>query len=483
MPKLPSLTAILPEGRTLVRTLRFRLMAWNAVVVLLTAIAVLATLREGVRSALYHELDQLHAEDTRQIALMLGERPFDIANFRETLEQHATGHQQHGWFVALFDPAGDLLWASENAPHEALKVNRANQGDGVSETEDARFLHTRFLSPVAGIAAVHVGSHLHSIHRDLARIDRQVAIVTGLVLLIAPLCGYWLAGRATKPVADMIQVSTQLRPTHMDERLPLRGTGDELDQLARTINQLLDRIAFHLGRKQDLLANAAHELRTPLAAIRSSIEVTLNEPRSAAEYEELLDELIEETVHLERLVNQLLLLSETGAGAQPPHSQILSLPEAVQKSVEMFRGVAEAHGLTLNSQSTPCYVRGNLDHLRQVVNNLLDNAIKFTPAGGKVNVYVHPSNNPDFAEIIITDTGRGIPPEDQQRVFERFFRSRAPHLHGDAPRGTGLGLSICAAVVAAHEGTIHLKSKSGEGTTFTVRIPSVSTDADLPSLY
>src|SRR5690606_30722259 len=147
-----------------------------------------------------------------------------------------------------------------------------------------------------------------------------------------------------------------LRPIFFDERLPLRGTGDELDQLAATINALLDRIAGHLERKQDFLANAAHELRTPLAAIRSSIEVTLNEPRGTEEYEELLDELIEENSHLERLVNQLLLLSETEAEGRFDNSQPIALEACVQRSVDMFRGAAEAQGVTLSCALQPCRV-------------------------------------------------------------------------------------------------------------------------------
>jgi len=463
---------MLTRLKTISRTLRFRLMAWNVVVVVLTAAAILASLRGGVRYALYHELDQLHAEDTRQIALMLEKRPPDYPQLFESLQQHAEGHLQHGWFVVLFDQADQILWASKNAPAEAFEIPDLKPGIAVAENDEIRFLRTLFDSPQGDIAAIHVGSKLQSIRNEMARVDRQVALAAGIVLLVAPPCGYWLAGRATKPLSNMIRASIQLRPSHLEERLPLGGTGDELDQLTDNINGLLDRIADNVERKQDLLANAAHQLRTPLAAIRSSIEVTLNEPRSTSEYEELLGELIEENSHLENLVNQLLLLSETEADGPSEHSQLISLHEAVQRSVEMFGGVAEAKGLTLTSDLQPCRVRGNLDHLRQVINNLLDNAIKFTPSGGHIDVKVRPSVDLQLVEIIITDTGHGIPPADQQRIFERFFRSKQVSDEKNISRGTGLGLSICLAVIAAHHGTIDVESEVGVGTTFIVKLPA-----------
>lgn len=462
--------------RTISSTLRFRLMAWNVVIVLLTATVTLASLREGVRYALYHELDQLHVEDSQQIALMLKERPIDYADLYQSLQQHADGHRQHGWFVVLFNENGQVQWSSKAAPDVALDPHASAPNgtvtDGtVTEIEDLRYLYRRFDTPAESIAAIHVGSHLQSIYRDMARVDRQVALAVGMVLLLAPPTGYWLAGRATRPLSDMMQASVSLRPSRLEERLPLRGTRDELDQLAGTINTLLDRIAVHLEQKHDFLANAAHELRTPLAAIRSSIEVTLNEPRSPQEYEELLDELIEENIHLENLVNQLLLLSETEVEGRTDHSREIDLSSVVLRSVEMFRGVAQANSLTLSTKMEPCQVRGNLDHLRQVVNNLLDNAIKFTPPGGRIEVTVGPSKEGEFAELIVADSGRGIPEGDHHRVFDRFYRSDRRMSDEQTPRGTGLGLSICAAVVAAHQGTIHLESESGVGTTFKVRIP------------
>ncbi|MCC9608230.1 HAMP domain-containing histidine kinase [Blastopirellula sp. JC732] len=457
--------------QTTSQTLRFRLMVWNAIVVVLAAGATLAGLREGVRFALYHEVDQLLAEDTRQIVLMLDERPVDIADMYQTLEQHAEGHIQHGWFVEFLGADGKVVWASAKAPEEALNYAKPISDSRPIEVGSIRFAQHKLDKPSEGIVAIRLGTSMLPIWNDLARVDRQVLVGSGIVLLLAPLCGYWLAGRATEPLSDMIHASARLRPSHLEERLPWRGAGDELDQLAATINGLLDRIAVHVSKKQDLLANAAHELRTPLAAIRSSIEVTLNETRAVEDYQELLGELIEENNHLETLVNQLLLLSETESDRRFFHLHPISLDQAVLRSVEMFRGVAEENGLTLNSKLEPSWVKGNVEHLRQVVNNLLDNAVKFTPEGGRIDVTIRKSPDLSTVELAIADNGCGIREEDHEKVFERFYRGDRKRVPGEPTQGTGLGLSICAAVIASHDGTIRLESAPDVGTTFRITLP------------
>ncbi|EAQ78880.1 sensor histidine kinase [Blastopirellula marina] len=457
--------------QTASQTLRFRLMVWNAIVVLLAAGATLAGLREGVRYALYHEVDQLLAEDMRQIVLMLNERPIDLADMRQTLEQHAEGHLQHGWFVAFIGEQSDVIWASAKAPDVALRYAKQIPDSRPIEVGSIRFVQHQLGKPEEGIASIRLGTSLRPIWDDLTRVDRQVLVASGIVLLLAPLCGYWLAGRATEPLSEMIRASARLRPSHLEERLPWRGTGDEMDQLAATINGLLDRIAVHVSRKQDLLANAAHELRTPLAAIRSSIEVTLNETRPVEDYQELLGELIEENYHLETLVNQLLLLSETESDRRYFHLHRMSLDHAVQRSVDMFRGAAEENGLTLHSEMESCWVRGNVEHLRQVVNNLLDNAIKFTPEGGRIDVLIEKSADNSTVELSIADNGCGIREEDHEKVFERFYRGDRKRVPGEPTQGTGLGLSICAAVIASHDGSIRIESAPDVGTTFRITLP------------
>jgi signal transduction histidine kinase len=287
--------------------------------------------------------------------------------------------------------------------------------------------------------------------------------------------------------------------------LKIRGTGDELDRLSETFNHLLDRIGSYLQDRRDFLANAAHELRTPLAAIRSGIDVTLVKPRSSDEYQNLLTDIGAEATALSQLVNQLLLLSETESERLREHAERVRLDELIDKAKDMFEGVAESKYISLDvSQSRPTEVLGNPHHLRQVIYNLLDNALKFTPPGGRIAIELEH----DHKEAVVTfqDSGIGIPEDDLQRVFERFYqidRRRQLQLDeasatatteatatantpattdadattaGDptideAPRGTGLGLSICRAIVLAHKGTIRAMSQPSQGTRFVVRLP------------
>ncbi len=228
-----------------------------------------------------------------------------------------------------------------------------------------------------------VGCSLAMLHADVDRgwtgrgFVVQLDSGTGIILLIVSrlVCGYWLAGRATRPLNQMIVTMSKLRPSKLDERLDIRGTDDELDRLSLTFNRLLDRIGSYLKERRDSLANAAHELRTPLAAIRSSIEVALASGRTVEEYEELLGEVIEEASSLELLVNQLLLLSETEAERLRVHKEYVRLDELIDRAIDMFGGVAEYREIQLVCPALPrVAVNGNCQHLRQVVYNLIDNS-------------------------------------------------------------------------------------------------------------
>jgi signal transduction histidine kinase len=264
----------------------------------------------------------------------------------------------------------------------------------------------------------------------------------------------------------------------MEERLAIRQTDDELDRLSATVNEFLDRIAVYLSQSNNLLANSAHELRTPLAAIRSSIEVAIGGNRTPQEYQELLSEVIGECASLERLVNQLLLLAETDSELIRAHSEQVDLSGLVERCAEMFSAVAEAQQIELVTAVVPhVFVMGFGNHLRQVVNNLLDNAIKFTEPGGTVRVSLFREGSSSILRV--ADTGSGIPAADLPHIFERFFRGDRSRQRIEQTTGTGLGLSICQAIVAAHRGRIFVETREGSGTTMTVQLPGAF-DAQTP---
>lgn len=457
------------RAKNLWKTLRFRLMLWNAVVVGLTSVVVLMGLRTSVRYALVREIDEQLREDLQTYALAV---PASYGPDSETLHQdvnrYAEGHKAHRWYMRFIAEDGHEIWSSVNTP--TPRPGFPHDLDFVPETlgefRVMQFRQRKLNPPVT----IRVGASLKQIHDDLARIDGLIYFAMAAVCLVAPLVGYWLAGRTTGYLGRIIQTTAELHPDQLQERLPIRGTGDELDQLAKAFNVLLDRIARHLQERRDFLANAAHELRTPLAAIRSSVEVALGSRRSPEEYQELLDSVIEEGASLEALVNQLLLLSETETDRLKQHGERFSFDEVVRKAVEMFEAVAETKDVRLELRATsPVILEGNRRHLRQVLNNLLDNAIKFTPPGGQVVLSLRREEQRAVLEIV--DTGMGIAEADVPRIFERFFRADNARRRESEHKGTGLGLSICRAVVEAHNGAITARSRLGQGTTFTVILP------------
>jgi signal transduction histidine kinase len=466
-----------------IRSLRFRLMLWNVAAGLVTGLGILLALREGVRHTLIHDLDEVLREDLNEIELhFTGRGDYDWPALQEELDRKARGHDFHGWFVRFYDRAELPVWSSVNAP-ELPAPDSAQKAAGSFHVDHYRLAYHKLAREIDEASAVCVGCNERFITNDMERIDRLVALVAGAIILVVPLGGYLLAGRTTRILANLIHRTENLRPSELKERLPIRGTGDELDALARTVNGLLDRLGDYLREKHDFLADAAHELRTPLAAIRSSVEVALHTDRSGAEYRELLHGVIEQCLALQKLVNQLLLLSETDADRLQVGVAPVPLDDLVARSAEMFQGVAEFQGIELVVGPLPrVSVPGNSHHLRQVLNNLLDNALKFTASRyppavespsvrGRVEITLTRDESRHEARLVLRDNGPGIAEADLPRVFDRFYRADRARSREGGPLGTGLGLSICRAIVSAHHGTIQVESRPGEGATFTVALP------------
>jgi heavy metal sensor kinase len=248
--------------------------------------------------------------------------------------------------------------------------------------------------------------------------------------------------------------------------LPRTKAGDELDELAGTINGLLDRLAAYHAQASRFTADASHELRSPLAAMRAAVEVTLQQPRTAADYRDVLASLGEQCERLTALVNGLLLLARADTGEVTVRREMVDLSALAEEAAEMYEPLAEERGLAFRWECPPgAAVLGDAQRLRQLVTNLVDNAMKFTPSGGSVRLGVQ--RDGQNATLSVSDTGIGIAAEHLAHVFERFYQADPAR----SSSGAGLGLSICRWIVEAHGGAITAKSQEGDGTTFTVRLP------------
>jgi heavy metal sensor kinase len=256
----------------------------------------------------------------------------------------------------------------------------------------------------------------------------------------------------------------------LSRRIPLRGTGDELDRLAETLNAMLDRLEDAFAQVRRFAADAAHELRTPLTALRGGIEVALRGERTPEEYRRVLQSSLEEVERLTHLAEDLLLLSRFSVTVSAPRQRV-ELEPLVVEALDMGTQLAYGRGVSIIATGlTPAAVVGDAGALRRALLNLIDNAVKYTPAGGKVEVSL--IREAGRAAIRIRDTGRGIASADVARVFQPFVRLDAGR--ADAPDGAGLGLSIARSIVAAHGGDLTLESTPGGGSTFTIRIPVAS---------
>jgi heavy metal sensor kinase len=287
--------------------------------------------------------------------------------------------------------------------------------------------------------------------------------------LLSAALAYWLARQALAPVDQLRRATEAVSADRLDQRLEIANVHDELGLLTRTINAMIGRLERSFAEVRRFTADASHELRTPLTALRTEVEVALGKSLSPAEHQQLLAGLLEELVRMSRLTDQLLTLSRRDAGVEQFNPVPLDLAGLAASVVEVMRPLAESRGLHLHfDERARVTVEGDEGRLRQVVVNVLDNALKYTPEGGRVAVRVdrHGRN----AVLLVEDTGVGIAAEHLPHIFERFYRVDRARSRSEG--GAGLGLSIARSIVAAHGGSIALTSVPGQGTVCTVTLPA-----------
>jgi heavy metal sensor kinase len=475
--------------RATFRSLRFRLTAWNTAVVLLTVLLALFGVREGLRLSLVRELETSLVDDSLEVGLAVEQFAPDLELAYQEMNRKVVGHKDRDLFVELLAADGRVMWSSDNTPAlDRIPLPTAERPAALIRViPNYRVAQRQIDRADVPAYIVRVGSSLDIVEEDVAKLTNLITAAGVVILFLAPLGGFWLSGQATHPLARIITTADRLRPSHMEERLPIRGTGDELDKLSLTINRFLDLIADYLERNREFVANAAHELRSPLAAIQSSVDVTLNSERSVAEYQDLLGEIADECGQLGVLVKQLLLLAETDTARFEIQRRPVVLDRLIERSVEMFRGAAEERGIQLVAEcARDCQVQGDPDRLRQVVNNLIDNSLKFTPRGGRVQVELGLDAERGQAVLRVSDSGQGIDPVDLPHIFERFYRGDKSRARERSAHGNGLGLSICKSIVEAHGGTVGVESAPGQGATIWVYLPAArgpATSADAAAAF
>jgi heavy metal sensor kinase len=308
--------------------------------------------------------------------------------------------------------------------------------------------------------------------RETREIQKDVLGILSILLLItgtlAPLSGWFLANRALVPIRAIAQTAAEINETDLSRRLDLASSEIELEQLVQTFNAMLDRIERAFQQQRQFTTDVAHELRTPLSIMQTSLDVTLGRKRSEAEYQAALLSVQEEVQRLSKLAHTLLILARSDTSELILNMTAFDLSLMIITVVEQFIPIAEDKKLTLERDVIPGVVLvGDEARLIQVVFNLIDNAIKFTPSGGLVKIGAHKMDH--FVKITIKDTGQGIAEEDQRRIFERFYRTEPSQNRNQG--GFGLGLAIAKQVVTLHHGDIRVHSTPQSGAEFVVLLP------------
>ncbi|HEY6542049.1 MAG TPA: HAMP domain-containing sensor histidine kinase, partial [Ktedonobacteraceae bacterium] len=294
-----------------------------------------------------------------------------------------------------------------------------------------------------------------------------------IVLLLSIVGSYWLAVRSFAPVEKMTGIARRIEVGDLHERVPVPRAQDELQKLALTFNEMIERLEKSFARQRRFVADASHELRTPVAAIRGMTDVTLASSAAVTpdEYRTVLHDVNVEAERLGRLISDLLLLARVDENKMALEREVVRLDGLVADVAATMELLATEKNITLSVEAgEPAPVLGDEARLIQVIMNLVDNAVKYTGDGGGVTLRVHVKDGRVY--LSVSDAGIGIGPEHLEHIFERFYR--VDPSRSLAAGGTGLGLSIVEWVVRAHGGTVSVVSKPGQGTTFTVQLPLAS---------
>jgi len=458
----------------ILRSVRLRLTLWY---VLLLAI-ILAGFSAGIYLLLRHDLYGNLDDSIQNRANTF----MDVIRYEEdqpTLAGRVSSDDPNAGesFVRVFDASGGITFDNSavagDVPTDSQGIDRALRGETSTRTvtADGDTMRVRTL-PIErgdGIGGVlQVGQSQDDVSDTLQALLLILAVAYPVTLAVASFGGAFLAGRALSPIDRLTGLARRISAEDLSQRLNLKLPDDEVGRLARTFDEMIARLDEAFRRQREFTADASHELRTPLTAIKGQAEVALSKPRDAAAYREVLQTVNEEVDRLIRLVGSLLTLARADAGQISIASEAVNLPELIAAAVEQVRPVMGQRDVELHLEPGPAVtLRADEDLLLQLLLNLLDNAGKHTPSGGRVTVGWAVTEGQ--VEAWVRDTGVGIATEHLPHIFDRFYR--VDKARSRTVGGAGLGLSICRWIAEAHGGSISAESALGEGTAFVVKLP------------
>lgn len=451
------------------QSLALRLTIWYAAIFAASSVFAFAVAYALIAGFVAARTDEELREDLHEYAMHW--RQEGIERVTKEMRFDTQGHDARKSYYRLWGGDGRELATTDLAswPDVARVSRRA-----VPDAGNGPQLRTRELAshkaPVRTLVGsigpgvwLEIGRSLEDDEEFLREILRGFLLSLAVVLLLGGPIGWFMARRALHGVKDVTRTANEIADGALDRRVPLGTAGDELDELARTFNTMLDRIQALIIGMRDMADNLAHDLRTPLGRIRACAEMSLMHGEAAGTRESWAVNTIEECDRLLEMLNTTLDIAEADSGAARLKLGRVDLAEMVLTASELFQAVAEDRQIGI-AASVPehCWIEGDRQRLQRVIANLLDNALKYTPSGGEVRVVLR--EQAQRVELTIEDTGVGIAAADLPRIFQRFYRCDPSR----SQQGIGLGLSLALAFVRAHGGDITVTSTQGQGSTFTV---------------
>lgn len=461
-----------------------RLMLWYLAIFALGELFFGASMWFILRHNLYDIVDDSLESQIDDLKSFLEAQKKDttIGKVQEEIKESYT-IEHSGDYLQIHLETGDLIYRSaflEAHPGPLMPPDQVKRPLFRSLRVDG--LHFRFV-----YEKFNVNGHAYTVEMGLPADDAVATLqlfrsyllmFAPALLLVAAVVGHWMSRRALAPVDALVHTAREIGGANLNSRLQKLNTGDELQRLSDTLNEMLDRIETAFQRVTQFTADASHELRTPVSLIRTEAELALRRSRGEEEYKESLRHILLEAERTTALIEQLLALARADAGRETLNMQPVDLYLALGGVVDGWKQVAAMRDLqfSTNLGRASAFVMGDESMLRRLVEVLLDNAFKYTPSPGSVRLSL--GHEEDNAVIIVQDSGLGIAEEDQSKIFERFYR--VDKARSRAQGGTGLGLAIAKWIVTQHRGTITVESRPGEGARFRVEFPKVAAPVQNP---
>ena len=463
------------ENRPRVRnSLSFRLTLWYAGIFALCSGVAFLLFYFLITSVIRDRTDRDLLEQADKFSTLLSTSGMNAVTRVAVIESQAAGERKI--FFRLLSQYGSVFSSSNMQYWEDIGINRAAVTllfQGKKPVFDTivipkRKYRVRVLYSVIGRGVVlQLGQSMEQYTRFIEAFRRIFVLTMASLIVLAALVGWFMARRALSGVEEVTRTARRISEGALKERVPVKPGVDEIDQMAITFNDMLDRIETLIKGIKEMSDNIAHDLKSPITRIRGLAEVTFTTETSLKEYEHMAASTIEECDRLLDMINTMLMISKTEAGVWDLKFEALDMAGIVRDACDLFHPMAEDKGVALVChEAEPCMIQGDVRMIQRMVANLLDNAIKYTLPSGRVEVSIGRSDNATVS-VSVKDTGMGISEKDLAHVFERFFRSDPSR----SESGTGLGLSLAQAIAQAHGGRIDAVSTPGSGSTFTVTLP------------